>query len=229
MRVLLTALVVLGLFAVWMLWRAATTMCQEEIRTRIGQLPRALIWLAARRLPKELRSDLAAEWTAELEFMVAETEGLPITRFWRGLTYAGGLILAAPCVGREMVSAQELQVPMSMRLIALGAVIYAAEGELKYAIQYLGGVDPVRGISPSLMVLAAVGLALDIILKGPLRWRSIALFMLSMTACGIGMLLFGGWCVFVGVALLILMMGLFLLRLMANPVVGNESEHPLKR
>lgn len=225
MKVLVTGLIVLGLFAVSTLWRAATIMCQEEIRTRLGQLPRALIWLAARRLPKEVRSDLAAEWTAELEFMVAKTEGLPVTRFWRGLTYAGGLLRVAPCVAQEMASAPEKQMPMVMRLVTLAICVYATAGELSYAVHYLGGANPVRGVSPSLVALAGVALGLAMIFNGPLGWPTIGLFMLSCTACGIGMILLGGWPVLAGVVVLMGAVAVFILRLRyKRPVLGNEPQ-----
>jgi hypothetical protein len=85
-----------------MLWRALGAMCQEELETRIGRLPNALIRLAALRLPRDVRSDLAEEWVAELDFIVSETDGLPVTRLLRGLTYATSLFRVAPSVGHEL-------------------------------------------------------------------------------------------------------------------------------
>jgi len=93
------AFVILG---VVMLWRALGAMCQEEIETRIGRLPNALVRLAALRLPRDVRSDLADEWVAELDFIVSETDGLPVTRLFRGLTYAASLLRVAPSVGHEL-------------------------------------------------------------------------------------------------------------------------------
>jgi hypothetical protein len=84
------------------LWRALGAMCQQEIETRIGRLPNALIRLAALRLPRDVRSDLTCEWAAELDFIVSGTEGLPVTRLLRGLGYAASLLRVAPSVAREL-------------------------------------------------------------------------------------------------------------------------------
>jgi hypothetical protein len=71
------------------------TMAQQEAETRLSQLPSALIRLAVRRLPPDLRDDMAAEWKAELEFILTGTDGLPLTRLWRGTRYAGSLLASA--------------------------------------------------------------------------------------------------------------------------------------
>lgn len=87
-----------------MLWRALGAMCEQEIETRIGRLPNALIRLAALRLPRDVRSDLADEWKAELDFIVSETDGLPVTRLLRGLHFAASLLRVAPSVAHELTS-----------------------------------------------------------------------------------------------------------------------------
>ena len=92
----------LVLLAATMLWRALGAMCEQEIETRIGRLPNALIRLAALRLPRDVRSDLADEWKAELDFIVSGTDGLPVTRLLRGLRFAASLLRVAPSVAHEL-------------------------------------------------------------------------------------------------------------------------------
>lgn len=70
-------------------------MVQEEARTRLHRIPFALIRMAITQVPRELRDDLAAEWTAELAFVLSGTEGLPVTGLVRGIRYSVGLLLAA--------------------------------------------------------------------------------------------------------------------------------------
>jgi hypothetical protein len=93
---------VFALLAGAVVWRALGAMCEEEIETRIGRLPHALIRLAVLRLPQDVRSDLADEWTAELGFIVSETDGLPVTRLLRGLHFAASLFRVAPSVAHEL-------------------------------------------------------------------------------------------------------------------------------
>jgi hypothetical protein len=102
MRAAAAVTVACAIFAAAALWRALNAMCQEEIETRLGRLPKALLGLAALRLPRDVRSDLASEWAAELDFVVSETDGLPVTRLLRGLVFAGSLLRAAPSVAREL-------------------------------------------------------------------------------------------------------------------------------
>lgn len=101
----LAVLVGLGIATAATLWRTFNAMCQEEIRTRLCRLPSALIRLAALRLPRDVRSDLASEWLGELDFIVSTAEGLPVTRLLRGLGYAASLLCAAPSVARELTGA----------------------------------------------------------------------------------------------------------------------------
>jgi hypothetical protein len=72
-----------------------SVMIREEMQTRLGRLPFVLIRLASARVPRDLRDDLAAEWKAELEFVLTGTDGLPLTRLVRGIRYATGLLLSA--------------------------------------------------------------------------------------------------------------------------------------
>jgi hypothetical protein len=77
----------------------------EEVRTRLDRMPRALIRLACLQLPGELRADLGGEWRAELQFVLAGTDGLPVSRFLRGIRFAAGLALRARRISRELAGA----------------------------------------------------------------------------------------------------------------------------
>lgn len=78
-------------------------MCKEEVRARIERLPFALLRLAAYWLPRSVRGDLSAEWSAELDYILHEAEGLPITRLLRGVCYSTDLMLrGARSVAQEI-------------------------------------------------------------------------------------------------------------------------------
>lgn len=89
------AAVVVGAVVLGLVRAVMRIMIQEEARTRLERLPLALIRLASARVPRDLRDDLAAEWTAELEFVLTGTEGPPLTRLVRGIRYSAGLLLSA--------------------------------------------------------------------------------------------------------------------------------------
>ena len=73
---------VLGALAVFaataigsIIWNAFGDMAKDEARTRIGQIPDAILRLALARVPTDRREDAAGEWDSELRFIVAETDG----------------------------------------------------------------------------------------------------------------------------------------------------------
>jgi Sigma-70 region 2 len=53
-------------------------------------------------VPPDVREDLAQEWTAELHEILRGAEALPITRLYRGIRYAFGLLWAAPSIGGDL-------------------------------------------------------------------------------------------------------------------------------
>jgi hypothetical protein len=95
MSVLWVAALVIIATAISALKAAIGGMIREEACTRLGRIPFALIRLAARRVPAGMREDLAAEWTAELEFVLTGTDGMPLTRLVRGIRYSAGLLKSA--------------------------------------------------------------------------------------------------------------------------------------
>jgi hypothetical protein len=105
-KALLALLAVAGLLLVGSLfWAAVTDMCKDEIRTRLDRLPYLLIRVAAQRTPSSVRGDLTDEWSTELGIILRDTEGLPLTRLVRGVSYSADLMLrGAPAVAREMTA-----------------------------------------------------------------------------------------------------------------------------
>ena len=78
----------LGLLVIWLLRDALTDMCKEEIRTRLSRLPYAFLRISALCIPRSERRDVINEWRAELDFILSETDGLPLTRLQRGIFYS---------------------------------------------------------------------------------------------------------------------------------------------
>lgn len=68
-------------------------LASEEIYTRICRLPFAAIRLAVLAVPKQEREELRSDLEADLAYLLKETEGLPITKLWRGIRFAGSLLL----------------------------------------------------------------------------------------------------------------------------------------
>jgi hypothetical protein len=85
------------------------SMIQEEVSTRLNRIPVAFIRLAVIRLPYDLRGELAAEWTAELEFVLCGTEGIPLTRLWRGIRFSAGLLLSARLITDGLTGVSNVQ------------------------------------------------------------------------------------------------------------------------
>ena len=92
--------VIIG-FVVAVLAKTATDLSSEEMRARFERLPLTILNAAAGALPDDEKEDLRAEWAAELAFVLRGSDGLPLTRQWRGLRFAVSLALAGPALGCE--------------------------------------------------------------------------------------------------------------------------------
>jgi hypothetical protein len=93
----------IGLSLGSVIWAVVTDMSKDEVRTRLTRLPYLLIRVASVWIPKVARHDFANEWNAELEFVVYGTEGMPLTRLFRGIIFSAGLVLhGAPAVAHEI-------------------------------------------------------------------------------------------------------------------------------
>lgn len=83
----------------------ASNLFVQEFESRFQRIPFVLVRIAALTQPCADRAELVEEAEAELSFILSETGGLPLTRLWRGLRYAGGLVRAAPHLSGESSSA----------------------------------------------------------------------------------------------------------------------------
>jgi DNA helicase HerA-like ATPase len=107
MGILAMAAIAAIIFVGSVLWATVTDMCKDEVRTRLSGLPHLLIRVASLRIPRDVRGDITAEWNAELYYILRGTEGLPVTRLLRGVTYSVDLVLrGAPAVAREIAAAK---------------------------------------------------------------------------------------------------------------------------
>ena len=79
---------------------AIREMCRKEARTRLDQLPQALLWLAVRQLPRQCRDDFGGEWRSELDAIRREASETPITGLTRGIIFAVGLFIRGRSVAR---------------------------------------------------------------------------------------------------------------------------------
>lgn len=96
--------VIVGFFVAAVI-AGASNLFVQEFESRLQRLPVALVHIAARAQPCADRAELVEEAEAELAFILSETGGLPLTRLWRGLRYAGGLVKASPHLSGEPSSA----------------------------------------------------------------------------------------------------------------------------
>lgn len=97
----------LGLLGIWLLRDAITDMCKEEIRTRLSRLPYAVLRIVVLRIQRPARQDALSEWTIELDFILGNTDGLPVTRLLRGIHYSASLLVRTMlpfAVIRELVA-----------------------------------------------------------------------------------------------------------------------------
>ena len=173
MKAALAIAVALALFGGTLIWRTVGAMCAEEINTRIGLLPNALLRVAALRLPHGIRSDLADEWTAELDFIVSGTDGLPMTRLLRGLRFATSLLLTAKSVAHELTgpcTCSRLWIVTSTTWYYLAYI--AAAGEAEIAFDSLSrSHNTAAGISAAFLALGfLIANRLPRVFFGSLSW-----------------------------------------------------------
>ena len=81
---------------------AALDLTSEEGRGWLDRVPRGLLWLAARRVPEELRAaTYRDEWLPELEYIAQAYKDRPISRLVQGVRFAGGLLVSARRIARD--------------------------------------------------------------------------------------------------------------------------------
>jgi hypothetical protein len=88
------AAVVLGIFR---------DLVSQELKGRLDLLPHFILRLAATQLNKTQYDTIyKEEWLPELEFILKEAEGLPITRCITGTKYSLGLLISARRIARQL-------------------------------------------------------------------------------------------------------------------------------
>ena len=88
------AAVVLGIFR---------DLVSQELKGRLDLLPHFILLLAATQLNEtQYDSIYKEEWLPELEFILKEAEGLPITRCITGTKYSLGLLISARRIARQL-------------------------------------------------------------------------------------------------------------------------------
>jgi hypothetical protein len=103
MRTLITAAVTTAVILASLVTGVFSDMLRTELRTRLSQLPEALIRLAARRIPAAQRADLRREWLAEAHRMVRGTrEDLPVSSLARVFWYAVSVAFSSRAIAREL-------------------------------------------------------------------------------------------------------------------------------
>jgi hypothetical protein len=140
-----------------------TDMLEEEARTRLGRLPYVLIRLARARVPLELRDDLAAEWEGELAFLLTGTEGLPVTRLARGISYSAGLVWSARAISDGLTlgtSGRERRI-RAIRILAGCLVALWGAGGVATGIALLA-----RGRTPIPVPVGIICMALNYVVSG---------------------------------------------------------------
>lgn len=88
-------------FGAWLSVKVIGDMASEEVRGWMDLLPRTILRLAGAQLNREQRQRMYFDdWLPELQFIVQEAEGRPITRAFRALKFALGLLIAARAIAR---------------------------------------------------------------------------------------------------------------------------------
>lgn len=98
---------------------------KDEVCGRLDRLPYAILRLAGRRLPTEVRNDLTDEWTAELGAILDQAKGMPLTRLIIGIRYSSGLCRTARTVAYELTGVGPEALPRMAR-IYVGVVVVLA-------------------------------------------------------------------------------------------------------
>jgi hypothetical protein len=133
-----------GFGVLWLMRGVVSVMFQEEARTRLEHLPNTLIRLAAMRLPKEMRDDIAAEWRAELASVLRDTDGLPLTRLLRGVLYASGMFRAAGVIAHEL-SEKQTAVSAGIHVIDLERINHLPRTTVGPVARYVATLQAQRG------------------------------------------------------------------------------------
>lgn len=129
-------------------------LVSEELRGRLDRMPYAVLRVAIRRLPAELRQSVGNEWLAELHHILHHAKGLPLTRLVSAVPFALGLLRTARRIGRELGAVRTGAVPTSQKpaggLLALRRI--AIVGSITVSLTSVGitATDGLLGVGISI-------------------------------------------------------------------------------
>ncbi len=153
----------------------------DEIRGQLDRLPFALLRLARKRVPRELRVKLHdEEWEPELWYILQRQEARPISRLVGGTLYAWGLLLKARQISRmragSTAAGEKLRrlVSLSTAVNAIGNIAtagvgYASTSVVGFAtslglVTVLGLVGTGMWLALKIVLATAFGLAMSVLL-----------------------------------------------------------------
>lgn len=90
-------------------------LVSEELRSRLHRMPYAVLRMAIRRLPAELRQNVGGEWLAELHYVLRRAQGLPLTRLVLAIRFTLGLLRTARRIGRELQAVRSGAAPVPQK------------------------------------------------------------------------------------------------------------------
>jgi hypothetical protein len=132
MKLIIWLLVIIGVFILSIF----TGMVRDEVRGQLDRVPYALLRLARRRVPRELRVCLHdEEWLPELHYIINRDEALPISRLLMGTLFALGILRTARRISRDRVGSAAREIELR-RLISLNIVMIAGSNIIVAAIGY---------------------------------------------------------------------------------------------
>jgi hypothetical protein len=115
---------------------AFSGLVSDEVRGQLDRIPYAVLRLARRRVPQELRVSLHdEEWQPELHNILNRAEGRPISRLVTGTLFALGILRTARRISRnrEKLVAPEIEL---RRLISLGVAVDALGNIITAVVGY---------------------------------------------------------------------------------------------
>lgn len=79
------------------LFAAFNSLVNDEIKGWLQMVPTAILRLAASQLPEpeQRKTNYEEFWVPELQYILREAEGPPLTRLFRGTTFSIGLLIPA--------------------------------------------------------------------------------------------------------------------------------------
>lgn len=139
---------------------ACTSVVRGQVPGRLRRLPFALLRLARRRVPEELRVRLHdEEWQPELYHIVNRAGASPVSRLLSGMMFALGLLRTARSISRQREESASLDIELR-RLISLSSAVDAvgniATGVAGYALTFAIGFTVSAGFVTILGICTSV-------------------------------------------------------------------------